>query len=353
MGSDANKFTHYLDQFLPFLESAPIWLKMWIYILIVLSFLTLAAISISYLATKDRRISESSLKYFSVINPQDKGEIPLGESQTWILEGKFPVIEDDELARTVRIEVDVFETEPVRKEIDQSGKIRISTIDGIWSYESARFAGEGLHEIVVSAFVGARNVYRRLKVNCIAKSASYRKSIENDRQIRGAQKLVLANPDEVSLPTVYQELYKMQNDFFVHFPRDLEQSQITISQTLEIVDGLLPQFPNDLYLQNVRAYTFKNYAMVMEQVNRQTEFERALNEAAGMFEAIREQNPRDAAAWNGLGSVFLLRRDPQTALRYINRALEISPNYKEALHDKNIALTMIEEQKNGAGNIER
>lgn len=350
MGGDVNKFTQYLDQLLPFLESAPTWLKIWLYVLIFLVFMTLAAISICYLATKDRRTTESSLKYFSVENPQDKGEIPLGDSQTWILEGNFPVIEDDELARTVKIEVDVFEAEPVRKKIDQSGKTRISTIDGTWSYESAHFAGEGLHEIVVSAFVGVRNVYRRLKVNCIAKSTSYRKSIEKDRQIRGAQKLVLANPGEVSLPVVHQELYKMQNDFFEHFPRDLEQSQVTISKTLEIVDGLLPLFPNDLYLQNVRAYTFKNYAMVMERVNRQTEFKRALDESARMFEAIREQDPRDAGAWNGLGSVLLLRRDPQTALRYIERALEINPNYKEALHDKNIALAMIEEQKKGSGN---
>lgn len=158
MGSDANKFTQYLDQLLPFLESAPTWLKIWIYVLILLIFLTCAALSISYLVTKDKRMAESSLKYFSVENPQDNGEIPLGESQTWILEGNFPVIEDDDLAGKVKLEVDIFETEPVRKQIDQSGKIRISTIDGTWSYESARFAGEGLHEIVVSAFVGVRNV---------------------------------------------------------------------------------------------------------------------------------------------------------------------------------------------------
>jgi hypothetical protein len=350
MGNEPNKFTQYLDQLMPFLESAPTWLKIWIYILIFLIFLTLAAISISYLVSKDKRITASSLKYFSVANPQNNGEIPLGETKTWILEGNYPVIEDDELAKTAKIEVEVFKTKPERKEIKQSGKTRISTIDGTWSFESAQFADEGLHEIIVSAFLGVRNVYRRLKVNCITKANLYRKAIEKDRQIRGARELLLANPEEVSLPVVHQELYKMQNDFFEHYPRDLESSRVTISKTLEIVDRLLPLFPNDLYLQNVRAYTFKNYAMVMERLNRQNEFNRALDESEKMFKAIREQDPQDAGAWNGLGSVSLLRRDPQKALTYIDRALEINPNYKEALHDKNLALGMLEEQKKSEEN---
>ena len=347
MGNEGNKFTQYLDQVLPFLESSPTWLKIWIYILILLIFLTLSAITISYLASKDKRITESSLKYFTVENPKDNGEIPLGEPKTWMLEGNFPVIENDELASTAKIEVEVFETAPERRKIDQNGRSRISTIDGTWSYESAYFGGEGLHEIVVSAFVGARNVYRRLKVNCISKAASFKKAIENDRQLRGEQALVLPNREDVSLPAKRQELYQLQQEFFQHFPGDLEQSQTTISKALEIVDGLLPLFPNDLYLQNVRAYMFKNYAMVMERLARQSEFNRALDESARMFESIREQDPNDAGAWNGLGSVSLLRRDPKIAIRYIERALEINPHYEEAMHDKKIAQAMLEQQKNG------
>jgi tetratricopeptide (TPR) repeat protein len=340
MSSDGNKFTQYLDQLIPFLESSPTWLKIWIYIQIFLIFLTLSVVSIYYLKYKSDIITQASLKSFTVENPKDNGEIPLDESKTWILEGKFPVTEDN----IGKIEVDVFESEPIRRKIDQSGQIRISNINGIWSYESAHFSGEGQHEIVVSAYLGKDSTYQRLKVNCISKATLFKKAIENDRQIRGVQPLVLANPSEISLPDVQQQLYQMQTEFFQYFPRDLDQSQTMISKTLEIVDSVLPLFPNDLYLQNARAYTFKNYAMVMQRLGRKDESERALNESARMFEAIRQQNPTDAGAWNGLGSVSALRGNLETALSYINRALEINPNYPAALEDKKEVLGRIEER---------
>jgi len=67
-----------------------------------------------------------------------------------------------------------------------------------------------------------------------------------------------------------------------------------------------------------------------------------------MFEIIREQKPDDPGAWNGLGSVALLQGDPARALTYIDRALEILPDYPEAKHDRAIAVQMLK-QKEGNG----
>ena len=64
-----------------------------------------------------------------------------------------------------------------------------------------------------------------------------------------------------------------------------------------------------------------------------------------MFEIIRQQQPEDPAAWNGLGSVALLRGEPDHALVYIDRALEIEPDYAAAKHDREIALQMLKRQE--------
>ena len=100
-------------------------------------------------------------------------------------------------------------------------------------------------------------------------------------------------------------------------------------------------FPNDLWLQQVRAYTFKNYALLMRSLNRMDEFNRGLSEAEKMFEAIRDQDPKEAGAWNGLGSVAAIRGEYQKALVYIDMALEIAPDYEAALQDKEMILRLI------------
>jgi tetratricopeptide (TPR) repeat protein len=87
------------------------------------------------------------------------------------------------------------------------------------------------------------------------------------------------------------------------------------------------------------------YAMVMARLNRQSEFDRALTEADRMFEAILAQDRNDSGAWNGLGSVALLSNNPQKGLYFINRALELTPDYPQALQDKQTAIQMLREQE--------
>ena len=80
------------------------------------------------------------------------------------------------------------------------------------------------------------------------------------------------------------------------------------------------------------------------------EFQRALAEAEKMFEIIREQKPDDPGAWNGLGSVAILKGDPESAIMYIDRALELNPNYEAARHDREIAVRMLEHKKKSQAN---
>ncbi len=61
-----------------------------------------------------------------------------------------------------------------------------------------------------------------------------------------------------------------------------------------------------------------------------------------MFQAMLQQNPQDEGAWNGLGSVALLKGDTKRALFYINRALDIKPDYEAAIHDREQVLKLLE-----------
>lgn len=341
MSDEASKFIKFLDQLIPFLETFPTWFKGWIYILIFLIFSTMAGMAVFYLIGKEESLAKSTLKYFSIERPKDKEEIPLGETETWIIHGHFPVVN---VYKEVTVKVEVIKI-PERQQIPQFGLSRISTVDGVWTFESTKFAGEGSYEIVATGILDGQSVFRRINVQGIGKAKAYMHNIEKDREIRGVRKLIFPVREEISLPGLQQQLYQMQLDFFERFPNDLQGALEVVSKTFDIMDRALPSFPNDLYLQNVRAYSFKNYAMIMERLNRPSEFERALNEAEKMFEAILEQDKNNEGAWNGIGSDALLRKDPKRALYFINRALEINPNYTEALHDRKIAIQMIEEKK--------
>ncbi|MBE7556062.1 MAG: tetratricopeptide repeat protein [Anaerolineales bacterium] len=277
-----------------------------------------------------------SIKRFSIDRPENDEELPLDRTESWILEGKFP----NDLDQTVKIDVEVFKL-PERLLIPQTGKPRISTVRGFWRFESVKFDGEGDYEIVITVSTDKESDYHSINVKCLQKATAYKNAIEKDREHRDVTNLVLMTPQEVPLVQLKKDLYQMQKQFFEFYPNDLDGALKVISRTLDTLDPVLPIFPNDLYLQNVRAYIFKNYAMVMQVSGHPEEAERALREAERMFEAIRQQNPEDAGAWNGLGSVTLLRKDPNKALYYIEKALEIEPHYEEAILDRNEALKLL------------
>ena len=285
---------------------------------------------------------------FSIDRPANDEELPLGKSQTWMLEGKLRVVKGlSGSGGTPTIDVEVFRL-PDRQSVSQSGKVRISTERSLWRFESARFSGEGTYEVLATVSLGGRSDWRSVIIKCIQKETAFQRAIEKDRAIRGVTTLGAVTLNSEQLADLKRELHGLQSEFFQLFPDDLEGAEANVTRTLDLLDPVLPAHPNDQYLQNVRAYTFKNYAMVMRNRGREKEFDRAVREAERMFETIREQNPDDPGAWNGLGSVALLQGDPGRALVYIDRALELKPDYQAAKHDRAIAVRMLK-QREGIG----
>jgi tetratricopeptide (TPR) repeat protein len=167
---------------------------------------------------------------------------------------------------------------------------------------------------------------------------------DSDRLIEVLEKLMEIPLEEASLSRLYEKFSELQYQFFERFPDDLQGSLETVSSTLNILDRVLAIHPDDLYLQDIHGFIFKNKAMVMEKMNRRGEFEIALKNADKIFKAVIDKNPLDSDAWNGLANVEILRQEPENALKYIEKALEINPKNEAVLHDKEIALAMLKKK---------
>lgn len=299
--------------------------------------LALVALAVDW--RERRKISQRMLSEFSLDRPADKALIPLGATQAWMLEGRLSA---SAAAQAPDISIEVFKL-PERHAVRQDGRLRLSTETGFWRFESATFQGAGPYEIVATVTVNDRKDFRSVEVECLAKDAAYRRFIDADRERRGVAKVPAVPTDQQSVVRLKEQLYALQQQFFdAYIARsDLDAAYNVVADTMNALDPILPAFPDDHDLQNFRAYSFKNYAMVMRDRGNQSEFVRALDEAERMFAAIREQAPTDAGAWNGLGSVALLRGDPARALQHIDRALELKPAYPEAKADRREVLRML------------
>jgi tetratricopeptide (TPR) repeat protein len=344
VGDALNKLIKLLDQLLPFLESAPTWLRIWVYALIVLNFVTIAGISVAYLISKQARQREATLERFTIDSPAHDELIPLSETNTWTVVGKFPIIPPGQNPQKA-VQVDVLQL-PGKEKVPQPGSPQITT-EGRWFLYSAKFQGAGSYEIVATATLGDRSDSRSVQVRCKDKASAYRESIENDRKQRGAPPIAWPNAEDGSIPQIESRLGALQEQFYQQYfaKHDLPQSLETVNLALNVTEPLLPLFPNDYVLQSFRAYMLKNYALIMRDMGRQRDADRSIEEAAKMFGALYEQSPNDVSVLNGLGDMALWRGDPQTALQYIDKALFLEPGYQEARNDREVALAMIKAQE--------
>lgn len=351
-GEDTNRFIRFLDQLLPFLTTAPHWLRSWIYILILLNFVTAAGLAIYYLIGKETATEKQSMKSFAVLRPAQGEDIPLDASQSWMVVGTFPETADPNLAKTADVNVEVYKL-PERTAIPQpSGQKRISTAEGTWRYESAKFAGFGSYEIVATAYLNGESVYRPIQVTCSDKASVYSQSIEREKKFRSGARIETMPGGADLVPQVLQQFYQLQDQVFTIYSlnanrtqADTEKALTLTNEGLDLIDSVLPLDPNNLELQNNRAYFLNDYAQITRDLNRTDEANAALKEALLMFEAIRQQQPMDPGAWNGLGSVYVVANQPEKALFYINRALEIAPGYTYAQRDKATAEQMLAQQQ--------
>ncbi len=289
----------------------------------------------------------SSLQGFAIDEPGDGSQVPLGQARRTVLEGRIPNLGG------IVLDVDVAKL-PEGQEVPQDGEMRISSARGTWRYESASFAGEGEHEITVTAALGAESDFQQVVVTCLEKSEYYRAEIARERQARGAPAVATATQAEVSagdLHDLRRQLYDLGNGFESRLRAgDLQGALTTVNRRMDLVDRVLPLFPDDAWLQNARAYALKDHAQLMRRSGRSEEARRGLGEAEAMFQAVRAQDPGDApgdvaGAWNGLGSVTLERAEIDRlsgaarceqltlAWSYIDRALELYPSYQAAVGD--------------------
>jgi tetratricopeptide (TPR) repeat protein len=346
MSESPGKFLNFLDQLLPFLAACPPWLRLWVHALILLNFLTIAALAVVYLSSKERATDEGSLKYFSILTPTASQQIPLTDSGTWMLTGTLPKAKD------VDFNVQVLKL-PDGEPIPQTGQKFKSTSDGQWSFEPAKFAGYGSYEIKAIGLLNGDSLVRTVTVICYDKATAYKLSIEREKKFR-TDADILPMPAGVSSPAeVIAQIGQLQNNYITVMSAqqltngDLQNAMGIVNQALDLVDSALPLWPGNFDLQNARAFFLKDYAQVGQLLNR-PDAKQALEEARIMFEAVSEQNPLDTNAWNGLGSVYMMNGKPAEAIFYIKRALKFAPDNIYAQHDLALATQQVEEQQKAA-----
>jgi Flp pilus assembly protein TadD len=92
------------------------------------------------------------------------------------------------------------------------------------------------------------------------------------------------------------------------------------------------QSPGDVALLELRGYMWKNWALISRKLQRDDDTERYLINAERTFKQVLDRRPTDAA-YNGLGSVYIMRGDLESAEREIRNALRLNPDYAAAKHD--------------------
>lgn len=347
MSDSPGKFLNFLDQLLPFLAVCPPWLRLWVHVLILINFLTIAGLAIVYLRSKEKAIDEGSLAYFSILTPTDSQQIPLNDNGTWMLTGTLPKTKDaDFIVQVLKL--------PDGQSIPQTGQKIRSSFDGQWSLEPARFDGYGSYKINVTGLLNGDSLVRTVTVTCYDKATIYKVSIEREMKFRTGANVESLPAGAISQGEAIEQLQTLQNDFvgafYAHQPPtkdDLQSALAIVNQGLDLVDSALPLSPDNFDLQNFRAFLLKDYSQVAQALKR-PEAKQALDEAKVMFEAVMEQNPQDTNAWNGLGSVYLMSGQPSRAVFYIRRALQLAPDNPFAQHDLAYAMQQIEAQKRAA-----
>ena len=172
-----------LDRLLPFLDSSPPWLKIWVYVLVVLNFVTIGAVSVSYLVNKQPWHPAITSDDFTIDSPKPDDLIGLSETNTWSVAGKFPVIPADRNPQKA-VKLDILHL-PGGEEVPQQGLAQITT-EGRWLFNSAKFLGAGSYKIVATATLGDRTDSRSVQIRCTDTASAYRQSIDDARKQRGA-----------------------------------------------------------------------------------------------------------------------------------------------------------------------
>lgn len=94
----------------------------------------------------------------------------------------------------------------------------------------------------------------------------------------------------------------------------------------ESIDLALSKTPNDLTLQNLRAYHYKIVGEAYQRERRAKDSDVELAKAADAFLKIISDQPNNANALTGMGDVSLLRNEVGDAEKYFLKSLETAPD---------------------------
>lgn len=152
--------------------------------------------------------------------------------------------------------------------------------------------------------------------------------------IEQLREIILPAADDIPLPYAHQELNEMQVQYFDLLDTEGAAAALDKAQkTQRYLDRVLPLYPQDPDLKVTRGYLFKNEAMALLRLKRYKEATSALDQGESIFRTMLDERPRDAGAWNGLGSVEAVRGNFEKAHEYVDEALKIMPDYPAALGD--------------------
>jgi tetratricopeptide (TPR) repeat protein len=162
-----------------------------------------------------------------------------------------------------------------------------------------------------------------------------------ERLVERLRELV-PQPAKDTLERILDALQRDQDHYFELLDRSPGRALSVALATLRKLNRVCPAYPQDTRLQLIRGYTHKNAAMAQQRLGRDGEAQQALAQAWRTFSTAAQERPKDASAWNGMGSVALLRGQPKQALRCIDKALSLVPRYPAALHDRELALAALQ-----------
>lgn len=232
--------------------------------------------------------------------------------------------------------------------VDQKGRKRLENPDDILRMEVVEaLESEG---IVIPTLVGGAEMPPADSLPDPLKPLSLRQAISlRDEDWNEDVKALMERLSELILPTTelvplrdaQRELYALQRQYLKHLDVNDAEALKLAQKSQKYLDRVMPLYPQDGYLKVNRGYLFKNEAMALLRLGRKDEAETALNQGDAVFRTMLDETPDDPSAWNGLGSIEAVRGNFEQALEYIDRALEIAPDYPDALRDKKQVLARI------------
>jgi TIR domain/Tetratricopeptide repeat len=138
----------------------------------------------------------------------------------------------------------------------------------------------------------------------------------------------------ITLARIHARLLDEQERYFGLLETGPKRALDLARATMRTLNRVCPRYPQDADLQLTRGYCHKNIGMALQRLGRADAAEAALDAAERTFRTAVSERPKDAGAWNGLGSVAALRGQYRQALRHVDKALRLAPGYPAALHDR-------------------